>query len=455
MLSKKIKLTEEEQAVIEEQLMIMKKEKERSLVKNDFSNMPSISLLLGAGFSVPKGYPAGKKLNKQILACDGTEFTFHTDGSIISTYPDAMYRNTHEIRFDFVRQLIRFYNDNIKPKPFDYEEFYDYLLEAIYNDKLVEEGKDFLGIKYKRVKELLNDSDSIYTQIVDYYLKDRDGKRYHDDEGHTCKPIMPGYTGILNCFEQWGKEGVVHIHTLNHDLWLERLAVSDWMQEGLSDGFDEIGSSYFGKLTCHNRSYMVRLSRYNGKYDKKFRFYKLHGSRDYVCYSTSKKHVSDEELIKPFKDLLQYYGLENHDDFKIPVAYLKSIYGIGFGELYKEVCDDKGKPLDYEKDFTNYHADFLIGTTSKINRYKERLLYEKLFEYFESNLKKAEKLIIIGYGAKDKKINQMLVDHFDHQNKPSFIVDPDAEAPVKELQNKLGATLIETPLEDLGIEEFS
>lgn len=45
--------------------------------------------------------------------------------------------------------------------------------------------------------------------------------------------------------------------------------------------------------------------------------------------------------------------------------------------------------------------------------------------------------------------------HFDHQNKPSFIVDPCAGDPVKDLQKSLGAKLITTPLEGLSIGEFS
>ena len=417
------------------------KEQERSSVKNDFSNMSSISLLLGAGFSVPKGYPTGKELNDKILACDETEFTF----------PNGIYT----IRFDFVRELIHFYNENIKT--FDYEEFYDYLVEEAYKDKRLEEiGKHFPRIKNEKLKELLDNSPSIYTKMVGHYLKDREGKRYYDDEGHACKPIMPGYTGILNCFEQWGKEGVVHIHTLNHDLWLERLAVSDWMQGELSDGFDEIGSPYYiWSLYLTRLADNKRVPFYNGKYDKKFRLYKLHDSRDYVCYRTSKKHLSDEERELWKDDYVSNNLFKGHDEFKIPVAYLKTAKLKPEYKACKKICDDKGKFLEYEIDCGDSDPDFLTGTTSKIERYKEPLLYKKLFEYFKSNLKKAEKLIIIGYGAKDKEINRMLVEHFDHQKKPSFIVDPHAGDSVKDLQKNLGATLITTSLEDLSIEEFS
>lgn len=421
--------------------------------------MPSISLLLGAGFSVPKGYPTGKELNKQILACDGTKFTFYGDGRVIKKYPGAIYRNSYELSFDFLRKLIRFYNDNIKS--FDYEEFYDYLVEEAHEDERVEEiAKPFLQMKNQKVKDFLfNDPNSIYAQIVDHYLKDGEGKRHYEDEGHARKPTMPGYTGILNCFEQWGKEGLVHIHTLNHDLYLERLAVSDWMQGELSDGFNEIGSPYFisspyfGGLT-KNKKDKIRVPFYNEKYDKKFRLYKLHGSRDYACYRTSKKHLSEEELELWKDDWLLNNLFKGNDEFKIPVAYLKTKFGIGY-ELYKEICDNKGNPVEYEIYPVDNHADFLTGTTSKIKRYGEPLLYKRLFKYFKSNLEEAEKLIIIGYGAKDEEINRMLVEHFDHQNKPSFIVDPCAGCSVKELQNSLGAILIKTPLEHLTMEEFS
>ncbi|OEK04628.1 hypothetical protein [Roseivirga misakiensis] len=389
----------------------------------------SVSLLLGAGFSAPKGYPIGNELNEMILACDGTEFTFHTSGVLVGEITQN-YRNHYEITFDFLRDLIKFYSENVKY--FDYEEFYDYLVEKAYSDENIKAvGKKFLR-EDQEIDSLLNNAPSIYAQMVGFYLKDREGKIYHDNEEHAGKFTLTGYTGILNCLEIWGQTSIVHVHTLNHDLYFERLSVSDWIQGELSDGFQEIGSNYYGKLLHDDRSYLVKLSYYSEGYNTKYRLYKLHGSRDYGIYYT-----------------------EASDGVLRPEVYLKTRYGVGFGEFYKELMDENGKPLKYEKCWVNYHADFLTGTTSKIERYQEPLLYNRLFDHFRKNLEESESLVIIGYGAKDEEINRMLIEHFDYEKKPAFIVDPYAGKAVEELAVTLGAKIIKTELDSLSIEEFT
>lgn len=167
------------------------------------------------------------------------------------------------------------------------------------------------------------------------------------------------------------------------------------------------------------------MERYTGKYDKKFRLYKLHGSRDYGVYYTSQGAMAS------------------------PEKYLKTRYGIGFGELYKEKTNDKGE-LEYEHCWFNYHADFLTGTTSKIERYKEPLLYKTLFELFRQNLKEAQQLFIIGYGGKDSEVNRMLLENFDYKNKKSFIIDPFAGKQVNDLATKLNSTVIAKHLNDIN-----
>ena len=42
----------------------------------------SISIQLGAGFSVPKGYPTGDRLNKEILEFDKENVEFSNDGKL-------------------------------------------------------------------------------------------------------------------------------------------------------------------------------------------------------------------------------------------------------------------------------------------------------------------------------------------------------------------------------------
>jgi hypothetical protein len=319
----------------------------------------SITFLIGAGFSAPKGYPIGAHLNNSIINCKGDDFAFSTDGSLtISTdgkKPDWGYPTSYDLQFELCKKLISLYNGFTGG--FDYEEFYDYLKNEASTDKRIEtELKKHMN-GYDSIEQTLYPLENIYTQIVGYYLKDSSGKFWHDDEGHACKPIYPGYTGILNCLWKLKKKHKLNIHTLNHDVFFESLNSSDWLEGELCDGFDELGSQYYGELYFKNRNYKVRLSRYTGKYDKNICLYKLHGSRDYAVYYASDKN-----------------GIGR------PENYIKIKYGIGFSDIFKEVIENI--ELVYEHCFVNYHADFLTGTTSKIERYKEPIFYKKLFEIF-------------------------------------------------------------------------
>ena len=102
-----------------------------------------------------------------------------------------------------------------------------------------------------------------------------------------------------------------------------------------------------------------------------------------------------------------------------------------------------------------FHPDFLTGTTSKILKYKEPF-YEDLFKQFQKNLEQAEKLIIIGYGGRDVEVNRIVLEHFDHQSKPSYIIDPYAGEEIRELGEKLGATLLppEKTVETITIQDL-
>lgn len=392
----------------------------------------SISILIGAGFSANVGYPVGTELNDLLIKCTGDEFAFHTDGTlIISTdgiKPKIGYRTSYDMQFSFCLELIKFYNESYDG--FDYEEFYDFLKDsAAKNKEVITIAQPYLK-DYSSVEDLLYHLDNIYTQLIDYYLKDKNGIRWHDNMGHACFPIYPGYTGILNCLQSLAENNTINIHTLNHDLFFESFNSSDWIMGELCDGFQELESKYYGELSFSGRQYKVRLQRYTGVYDKKFRLYKLHGSRDYGVYYTSDKGIG------------------------MPETYIKTRFGVRFGEIFKERTDKNGN-IEYEYCFNNYHADFLTGTTSKIERYKEPLLYKKLFESFKNNLNEADKLIIIGYGGKDTEVNKMIFENFNFKSNPVIIIDPYPALNVKTLQQQMDAKLVVKQLEDISIDDIT
>jgi hypothetical protein len=368
----------------------------------------SISILLGAGFSVPMGYPVGNQLNTKLLTCTGENFAFSPAGKICDnnagTKPNFGYKNSYDWYFDFCKDAIRYYNDNIKA--FDYEEFYDYLKEKAKDDnglKAVFEKGSYNKSDFNNFEQYVCQTDNIYNQLVVSYLEDGEGKSWYDDASHLPKPRFEGYTGFLNCIEKLAENHIINVHTLNHDLFFERLNRTEWINGELCDGFEELGSPFYGKLQPNNGDYKCRLSRYTGKYDRKIRLYKLHGSKDYYVYYTNKG-----------KGATLY-----------PETYIKTRRLIDNMNFCKEIQTQSGK-LEYENCSVNYHPDFLTGTTSKIARYKEPLLYKKLFELFKKNLKKADILIIIGYGCKDTEINRYIFEEFG-TSKPCFIIDPFAK----------------------------
>ena len=387
----------------------------------------SISLLLGAGFSVPMGYPIGNQLNEKILNCHtDNNISFHTDGTlVVGDNPNARFVQYNQY-FDFCKDVISYYKG--KFKAFDYEEFYDYLRDRVKNDselkELFEKG-GYSKSDFENFERYVSQIDNVYNQLVAFYLKDKTGKSWYDDEPTHLKPTFDGYTGFLNCIEELSKNHIVNVHTLNHDLFFERLNRTEWINGELCDGFEELGSPFYGELLHKNRTYKCRLSRYTGQYKKKIRLYKLHGSKDYYVYHTN-------------KDAVLY-----------PETFIKSRWGIDTTAFRKEV-KKKGGVIEYETDFINYHPNFLTGTTSKISRYQEPLLYKKLFDLFKKNLNKAEMLIIIGYGCKDTEINRYILNEFGTK-KPCFIIDPFTDNTAK---LGVSAKWIKKEIENLSLADF-
>lgn len=396
----------------------------------------SISILLGAGFSAPMGYPVGSKLNKELWTCTGYNFAFTYAGEIYVNTEEGKDKSPYDWYFDFCKDVIKYYNDNIKE--FDYEEFYDYLKEEAKNDsklkKLFEKGH-YNKNEFYTFEQYVCQIDNIYYQLVEFYLKDKAGKSWYDDEPIHSKPTFDGYTGFLDCIEALSKDYIINVHTLNHDLFFERLNRTEWINGELCDGFEELGSPFYGELLHDHRYYKCRLSRYTGKYKKKIRLYKLHGSKDYYPYYTN---IGKSATL-------------------YPETYIKSRWGIGNTDFYKEI-KKKGNILDYENCPANYHPDFLTGTTPKISRYQEPLLYKKLFELFRKNLNQAEILIIIGYGCKDCEINRYILEEFG-RNKPCFIIDPFAKAggKVHDFITKMGTNTswIAKEIEDLSMADLN
>lgn len=264
--------------------------------------------------------------------------------------------------------------------------------------------------------------------MVSSLLKDGDNRLWYDNmPNHIGK--IDEYDGFLNLLKTWRQDSVIHVHTLNHDMLFESFNRTDYISGEICDGFEEIGSDYYGNLrTRDNRTYRVRLERFTGTYNRNIRLYKLHGSLEYVLY-----HRTAEDGIS-----------------FIPDKYVKTRYGIGYDDLLRDTHTGD----TYEQYPFAYHANYLTGTSSKIRKYEDPFLFKPLFESFKWNLQNSELLIIIGYGCKDKGINDIIANYF--KGRKVYVVDPYCEGneTVQGFAKRIGARILKTQIADLSIAEF-
>ncbi len=358
--------------------------------------MKKVSFLLGSGFSSPAGYPTAAEINRRLRKIDASEICIHTSGNarflMGQTDPNAHWMRTEQR--SFVQEFLEFYNNAVvgKIESFHYETFYDYYYEFNEEKEYTRELTDFLedfrnGYKIKTDSHyLLHDFHNTFNQLIAQLLT-KELKRVH-----LCKPYHPNYSAFLHLLESLGQTHKVEIHTLNHDLYMEHLSHSDSIQSELDDGFEELGSPFYGKLYDSNERYLVRLPHFTNKFDQKFCLYKLHGGINHYWF----RHEGEQHRIK----------------IKRRVSEI---------ELFKEVLKD-GR-LQYINDPTNYSPDFLSGTTSKIGRYANGTYYPILFSHFKNNLRESNTLIVIGYGFGDYRINEFIKNcFFGLANKTMFIV---------------------------------
>ena len=358
--------------------------------------MKQISILLGAGFSVPDKYPTRRELNERLSKIDASEIMIHTSGS-------ALFLNGHEDQNahwmglkerNFIQLFLEFYNSEIlNQKGFDYEDFFDFyhgLLNGNNKSKKFEKFANNFRKKYNVATDninLLRKFHNSFNQLLGRLLT-----RWTEPV-HLAKPYTK-YGEFLTMIELLKSEyDLIHIHTLNHDLLLEELSNSDAMVGDFCDGYELLGTPFFA---MYKEIYPVRLKYFTNRFNKKIRLYKLHGSIDSYIYNFKNKEFNS----------------------------IKILPGVEITSLQKEYLDDKGN-LQVDNCWWNYYPDFLSGTSEKIERYKDVYYYAEVFKHFENNLKNSNRLITIGYGLGDSKINEFIEENLlSSIEKKVLIIDP-------------------------------
>ena len=384
-------------------------------MQNDKQN--KISLLLGAGFSAPMGYPLAKDLNNKIINLQAEPICVGPNGEVLefqhgfTPHPNPSF-SIHQPEYDFLKYFIRNYNKEVNGD-FDYEVFFDVIVREIFDHKF-----EHLYKCNPNYKQYVGNMESIFTQIIEYLIKDDKGITWY--ESFSPDPTnYSKYKVFTEILKQWSKDSIINVHTLNHDLLFEAFSYN-YLSGLISDGFSKEQSPYYG-VTDNGK---LLLENYVGCYDKPIRLFKLHGSLDYLVYKNINEHF-------------------------IPENYVKIKYGVNKTELYKKKIDN-----NYEHYPFVYHSDFLTGKETKVKRYGDPVFYKKMVDRFKSNLQSSDKLIIIGYSGGDSEINKMIINNFNFKNKKAFIINRSLKSDLQTLQKQINAVFIKKTIESVTIKDF-
>ncbi len=349
--------------------------------------MTDISFLIGSGFSIKAGHPSTGFLNQRLGSLKENEIFIHTDMTAHfwernGDKPSPRLQIQEEL---FIEKFINFYcNSVIDGGDFDYERFFDYYHSQYRNNTYIESLSNFLEefrneYSYKKDnRNMLGHFNTFFNQLLKWllYIKEYDE--------HT----LAAYNRFKELVYHLSSQNTLHFHTLNHDLLLENLGLYNGR---IADGFDDLGSPYYGNL---NDNYNIRLRRFTNKYDSSFRLYKLHGSIDMYNY---------------------------HDKVNKQTDVIKTVNGIDLTNIFKEI--GSGETLEYQHDFFDLIPKVLSGTTEKILTY-DNFYFKDVINHLYANLNSSQKLFIIGYGFGDTKINEILKNEFIDKGNRVVIISP-------------------------------
>ena len=400
-----------------------------------------VSFLLGAGFSRPAGYPLATELSAKILRVQASGIATHPDGQAelrpeflvhLQTTPDMPFPDPSDdfsrpkrAGADALEAVLNVYGQSHDLS--NYEEFYDELYCYRKSDPIRLNAPVFqaecrrLNLHHdparagegRHVEQALSMAFKIFPQLLEQLIK--------EDPALASAGAGAAYQRFFNLLRTSSSRPrgffadtptpahEFYLHTLNHDLFVEKRLREEDLQAAISysDGFNEIGSPYYGRLEFDHefprwlqqdpRHAHVRMPCFTGKFSGPVQLFKLHGSLDYWSF-----------------------GVEQSDTGRYKPQVVKKQPWLDHIHLYREVEVDG--QLTYRIDFTNYHALFLSGTTAKLEQYADPILFGQLLEHFSLNLANSSILVVIGYGFRDEGINKLLLPFLQDPAKQVIII---------------------------------
>jgi hypothetical protein len=343
----------------------------------------NLVILLGAGFSMPMGYPSGwdiaqkfdRDLREQFLEFSSEEWAFR-DGRSQADIENGQGYNALGYSYVF-NEIVRAYKqDRDIQQISNYEDFYQYAIDlskkneaisAIYAQARVNLLTDFgdeISAEYLFMFE--NPQYKLIQNILDYLISDLLFRALSDSE------IKAKYHSFISVLKKYRN---IDITSLNHDLLLEEI---------LSIGAIPCTRGFSTRNSCiafDNKSLPVFTNTFN----KKCKLFKLHGSIDTYSFGH----------LKNISGMLYPTGKTSHfltNDFD------EKHHAKRINPNTKEVVQE-------------FNANILpmyITGQGKDKIIKQSSLYNPLYNQIQRSFRKCQKLLVIGYSYGDAHVNELL-----------------------------------------------
>lgn len=344
--------------------------------------MATLDVILGAGFSFDAKLPLVKTLstkfqqdyNGKLLKIGSSEWYWIDQKNEQQVFQGRL-NSDHVAYAYFMNEVVRAYNSAVGQID-NYELFYDYLENQV--DEWYKIVSEMAVHRYQT--EVTDQSQSVINrirvlnqfsmmEIINYLIADSLQLRILDES------LATPYIGFINHLKKYDK---VNIHTLNHDLLIEKLCHLNDLPA--SDGFIKENSELISGETDE------QIPTFLNSFPKdKISLIKLHGSINIIRY-----RVGDEKgaMVYPTGRII-YYKPETYGDKHRPIR----------------VNPDTMEHLQLLPD--GIVPQFITGV-NKPNKIEKDYMYKELFKTFENNLATATDCLLIGYGYFDDHVNEII-----------------------------------------------
>lgn len=394
-----------------------------------------IAFLLGAGFSRSMNLPLAAEINSRFSSpLTGTflqqssgewQWTYGKDSAMLNNGKLSSRVKPFEFLFEaFVEEYIKKYGPCL-----NYEHFYQWLVESIYfhgrlqEFQLMAETKIESFIKDKEYQERLKEElkvapDSEIFSCLDHLIADM--LHFAIPNAETNK-----YNNFIKIVTSYSP---LTIFSLNHDLVLEFLFKESGIR--FSNGFSSDNSNLIGEKKRI-------LSIFQACFTEDIHLIKLHGSIDTFRF--------DHRVQVDSKPPLPPSSWEVTGDYE----YFKGGY---HDKHYVQRIDSKtGEVIQpFNPDIS---PRFITGI-GKEDIIKKDKMYKVLFEEFQTSVRAAEILCIVGYSFADSHINNEICSAITNGIIKRIInVNPQKNIPLPCLSSRVQLVYLNS-VEDLTLAHF-